>query len=434
MSRMWCYTLGVLVLWFVNPELRRLYDWRFGFAQVELLAILPFVALVPHLWSLTWGGGWRRLPPLLSYAAWIWVGAFIYALLTAVLRGNLAAGSYDFITFVFPIGLGLWVAADEAPFHQAFKRITKTLFALTTLVSAYGIIQYVAAPAWDVYWLKSLIHAGITSFGKPVAFQIRVFSTLNDPGSFGMLLAFMLLLALPELSIRKPLFLLQLPIWFIAFALTLVRTGWLMFALGLVTFLVLSPRRGGLLLTLAVTAGMILGFAAVLPAAVGNDGMLTSLATRFATFSDLDSDNSRRARSGLYDTAPEIVTTAPFGMGLGVIGASTKLSVRGETTDFDSGILGRIVEMGLAGLTIYIVPLLILLYGSMRLWIQSRLATDATLQGMAALAVGFEVAFIFLQLAHDVTGVVLLAFWLIQCLAIRTLRTSARCGHGVALA
>jgi hypothetical protein len=53
MSGMWWYTLAVLVIRVINSELRRLCDWKFGFSQVEILAVLPPVCLIPGIYSLT---------------------------------------------------------------------------------------------------------------------------------------------------------------------------------------------------------------------------------------------------------------------------------------------------------------------------------------------------------------------------------------------
>jgi putative inorganic carbon (HCO3(-)) transporter len=423
---MWVYTLGVLVLWAINPELRRVYGMYFGFSQVEILSVVPLIALLPYAWSLTFGGGWRRLPLLLSYTAWIWVGGFVYAFILAVLSGNLLSGAFSFISFVLPMGIGLWVAADRAPFLVSYRRITRLLFGLTTCISVYGMIQYVVAPVWDCLWLKYVIEGGATSFGHPAPFEIRVFSTLSDPGTFAVFLAWMLLLVLPELSLRKPLLLIQTALWLVTFALTLGRTAWIMVALGIVIYLMLSPRRAVALGSIGLIAAMVTGLAIVLPAAIGNTQALTSLSTRFSTFSDLENDQSRQDRQGLYEAGPRMIADAPFGMGLGVIGGSTKLSAKGATTDFDSGFLARAVEMGLPGFVLYVVPLLILLSASFRLWTQARASNDGLLQSVAGMAVAVEFSFAYFLLAHDVTGVGALEFWLIECIAIRALSPSAK--------
>jgi putative inorganic carbon (HCO3(-)) transporter len=425
MSRMWWYTLAVLVLWVVDSELRRIYGYCFGFSKLDILAILPILSLVPFAWSLTYGGGWRRLPRLLSWAAWVWVGAFMYALVLAYLSGNAVPGLYDFVGFVLPVALGLWVAADEAPFLLAYKRLTNLLVPLTTLVSVYGVIQYVFAPAWDVAWLNNLIQRlGSTTFGLPFPLQIRVFSTLNSPVSCGCYLALMLLLVLPQLSMRRPFLLIQVPIWFIAFALSLVRTGWLMFAVGALTFLIFTRRRSNLVATLGIVAAQIAIVAAVL-SVTGGDDVVTSLSNRFATLSDVQSDGSVQSRQGIYDFGPKIILAAPFGQGLGILGASTNLGSAGETTDFDSGVLARAFEMGLPGVTLYIISLAVLLFSAVQLWSRARLNRDEMLQSIAAMAIGINVSLAFAQVSLDVNGLMLIVMWTIESLAIRALAPEA---------
>jgi putative inorganic carbon (HCO3(-)) transporter len=433
MSRMWRYTLAVIILWVVNPELRRLYDWKFGFSALEILSVLPLLSLVPHVWSLTLGGGWRRLPRVVAFSGWVWLGGFTYALVIGIVSGNTLSGTYTFISYVFPVVIGLWIAADEAPFSTAHARVMRVLFALTTVVSVYGVVQYVVAPAWDALWLQNQIDQGSFSFGKPLPFQIRVFSTLNSSGIFGMYMAIVLLIVLPQLSLRRPLLLAQIPIWLIAFGLSLVRAGWLMFAIGAGVYLLFTPRRRILLATFAFTAVLFAGLVVALPAAVGNDSLLTSLTNRLNTLSDLDNDTSGRQRANLYGEAGELISVAPFGRGLGVLGTSTKLSNAETTTDFDSGILARAVEMGIPGVTLYILPLLLLVGATFRVWNDGRKHNDRLAQSFAAMAVGLEVAFAGQQLAGEANGVMFLLLWLVMCLAVRARPDAAvrdATGHG----
>jgi hypothetical protein len=190
---MWVYTLGTLVLWVVNPELRRVFEWRFGYGTIDVFPVLPFLAVLPHVFSLTYGGGWQRLPRPLMFASWVWLGAFCYAFSLAIVNGNAAPGAYSMCNFVLPLGLGLWIAADGASARDAMSRVTRVAFVLTSVISVYGIVQYAVAPEWDRFWLKHVIAGGASSFGRPEPLQIRVFSMLASPGPFGGFMALMLL-------------------------------------------------------------------------------------------------------------------------------------------------------------------------------------------------------------------------------------------------
>ncbi|MGD0476239.1 MAG: O-antigen ligase family protein [Candidatus Velthaea sp.] len=420
---MWRYTLGVVALWVVNPEIRRLYDWRIGSFEIGLLSILPLLALMPHVWSLTIGGGWRRLPPTAAFAAWIWLGAFVYGLFVAVLSGNGISGAYDFLNFVLPAGVGLWIAADGTPGPVAYRRVTGMLFGLATFTSVYGIVQYCAPFPWDKFWLDSLLAANppAQAFGYPAPFQMRVFSTFSDVGAFAFFLALVLLLVLPKVRLARPLLLAQVPIWFVAFALTLVRTGWLMFAVGTIAYVVCAPRRGQFVLTLALSAALIAGLVMLLPTLTGNDDVLTSLNTRVATFSDLDHDRSHSARENLYDNGVRIVATAPLGRGLGVIGTATRLSAGGEPTDFDSGVLGRLLEMGVPGFVLYVMTFIVLVSAAVRVLLEAQRSEDVERQTLAASALSLAAAIVFLHLSHDPGALTWLVFWAVECLAVGAL-------------
>lgn len=420
MTRMWWYTFGVLVLWVVNPELRRLYEWRFGAGPVDVFPLLPFMAVVPHFWSLTLGGGWQRLPRLLVVAAWVWLGAFGYALFVSIVNGNILPGAYTFLNFILPLGIGLWIAADEQPFAKTYERVTRLLFGVTTVISIYGIVQYVVAPAWDTLWLQNVIATGSTSFGRPAPFLIRVWSMLASPGPFGNFMAVMLLLALPQLSLRRPWLLAQIPVWLIAFALSLDRSGWLLFASGAVVYLIFAPRRGALLVSAAFSTALLAGLVVLLPVVTGNAAVITNLSDRFATFSDLDSDQSANDRRNLYDTGAQLVTDRPFGSGLGVVGTATKLGEAEATTSFDSGFLSRLVEMGLPGATLLLAAYGILGWAIFGVWKRAGSTQDYRLQSVASMALAVELALVGAHLSGDINGLLLLGMWLVAGLAVRT--------------
>lgn len=419
MSPMWWYTLCVLVLWIVNPELRRLHDWAFGFSQVEIISLLPIMSLVPHAWSLTMGGGWKRLPPSMAMAAWLWIGGFLYAFLLALLNGNLFAGTYAFLTFVIPIGLGLWVAADQTPMSVSYARITKVLFGLTTILSVYGIIQYLFLPPWDAFWLQNVSAQGSLSFGKPLPYQVRVFSMLNSPGPFGCFLACILLMSLPALSVRRPLLLAQVPFWLIAFGLSLDRTGWLMFALGLCVYACFSPRPVVLVTMVGASAALLAAVMAVLPGVIGNDLIVTSINDRFGSFSSLESDDSAEQRQALVGDGLGQFFSAPLGRGLGITGTSTKLGEAGATSDFDSGFLARLIEMGVPGSLLYSSTFALMFFTLLRLWHSAKKHADTAMQGVTAMAIALELSLLSLLISGDLSGLPLLLLWLLVCMAVQ---------------
>jgi putative inorganic carbon (HCO3(-)) transporter len=426
MSPMWLYTLGLLVLWVINPELRRIYDWRVGYSPISVIALLPLLGVVPHLWSLTTGGGWRRLPAPIAFAVWLYVGAFFYGFALAVANDNLLPGSYSFANFVVPIGVGLWIAADADAFSSAYLRLTRLLFALTTFISVYGIVQWALVPPWDAYWLHNVAtDQGAITFGHAEPYQIRVFSVLNSPGPFGNFMAAMLLMSLPRLSLQRPLLLAQMAVWLIAFGLSLDRSGWLMFAIGLVVYLLVAPRRVVLLTAIGASGVLLAAVMAILPLFMGNDLVSTKIGDRVATLGDVGHDDSVADRAELYSYGAIGVGVAPMGRGLGVLGTSTKLNQEQVTTDFDSGVLGRLIELGIPGALMLagsFASLALTFFGATR---RPESGSEFDGRSIAASALALLAGLLFLETSGDVAGLLVLMLWLFAALAVRSSECSA---------
>ncbi len=63
-------------------------------------------------------------------------------------------------------------------------------------MALYGIAQFVLLPEWDAQWMRNVIELGLDSIGQPEPFAVRVFSTMNSPGSFGIMLMAAIIVAL----------------------------------------------------------------------------------------------------------------------------------------------------------------------------------------------------------------------------------------------
>jgi hypothetical protein len=339
--------------------------------------------------------------------------------MVAFASGNYLASGYTFANFLLPIAIGLWIAADSASFSTAYHRITSVLFALTTVISVYGIVQYVVAPEWDCIWLRSVISQGALSFGRPEPYQIRVFSMLAAPGPFGDFMAAMLLLVLPQLSIRRLWLIVQLPVWIAAFGLSLDRSGWLIFALGFVVYVLLTPRRLSLLVGVGVSATLVVGFCSVLPSLTGNDGVLVTLNNRLSTFADIDRDQSENDRESLYDMSRGMIADAPFGQGLGIFGTATKIGEPPKNQFIDSGFISRYIEMGPPGFVLFVGAFWTLAAGLIGVWRDGSRARDPMRQEVAAMAFAVAFALFVFQLSGEIGGLLMLTIWLLAGLVLR---------------
>ncbi len=397
---MWWYALGVIAWWLVNPEIRRLVDWKVGFNSVSLISGIPLALLLPFWYDVLVRGAWRRLPLPMLLAAWCWVGAFVYSFAIALVSNRLAPGAYVFADFMLPLGVGLWVATrDEISADDALQRILRVVFAGATVLGIYGIIQYVIVPPWDAYWMTN---AAINSIGKPLPFQVRVFSMLNSAGPFGNFMFFALALATPKLSLKRPWLLAQVAVWIGAFALSSDRSGWLAYAVSLAVYFVLSPRRVAAMRAAGLMAALAIVMTLSLSALTGSTAATQSVVNRFSTLGDVGNDVSARDRQNQYAGAIADFEEVPVGQGLGLISNAGKLGNTGQAGDLlDSGIFARLLEMGAIGGALFYIGLFIPLGTSLAGWMAASRSGDKDAATSLAMAVGVLVASLSLQISGD---------------------------------
>ena len=252
-ARPWLPIALVLCAWAVMPGIRRLFDWRMGgFASVSLLSIVPLIALLPAAFALTYRAKLRFVDRRLAFCAWLWTGGFGFAFAVALANGGSPfAATYALAQFMLPMAFGLWVATLELPPEVLYERTADVLLWLATLLSLYAVLQFVSPPPWDVSWM---LQAHIGSIGQPYPYQLRAFSTLNSPGVFTDFLDVALAVNFPRLmTARSPLRIAQFVVCIAALALTMVRTGWLGFAVAFITYIALTPHRAR---NLAVLGGV----------------------------------------------------------------------------------------------------------------------------------------------------------------------------------
>jgi len=397
---MWWYALGVIAWWLINPEIRRLIDWKVGFNNVSVISAIPLILLLPFWYDVLVRGGWRRLPLPMLVAAWCWAGAFVYAFSISVVVGRLLPGAYDFADFMLPLGMGLWVASrDEISPDAALEQVSRVVFVGATVLSIYGIIQYVIVPPWDAYWMQN---AAIVSIGKPLPFQVRVFSTLNSAGPFGNFMFIALALVTPKLSFKRPWLLAQVAIWLGAFALSSDRSGWLAYAVALLVYFVLSPRRVAAMRAAVLMAVLAVGITLSLSAITGSTSATQSVVNRFSTFGDVGGDASSRDRQEQYASALAEFEQIPIGQGLGLISTAGKLGTSGAPgLLLDSGLFARLLEMGAIGGALFYIGLFIPLGCAIVEWLSAMQRRNVDSAASFAMIIGMLIAMLGLQLSGD---------------------------------
>jgi hypothetical protein len=219
------------------------------------------------------------------------------------------------------------------------------LLALVGL-SLYGIYQYLTMPSWDAYWMHN---SGMGSIGRPQPFQVRVFSTMNSPGSFSAYLMAGLLLALPARGVlRLP----AIASGTTALLLSLVRTSWLGLAVGLV-FLLLFGRS--MRARFGIVAGLIC-LPIVLMAIGKLPGSDQLVGKRIGTVSTLQSDDSFNARgAGYRDFFSRDLGENPLGSGLGVAGRYQSYLDHRHVRYIDSAVIEIGTALGVLGGGVYLI-------------------------------------------------------------------------------
>ncbi len=407
------YVPLVLATWVLAPEVRRLYDWRTTFHQLSPFSLLPLATLVPGLFLIP--SQWSRMGVPARRIAVLWSFAFGYAFLIAALTSSPLSATYALTLFVAPLLFYVLLSAGSngEEITQTYERIAAVLLWLGAISAAYGIWQYISPPAWDTYWAQQANIEG--SQGITESFNFRVWGTLNSTGPFASFLMFVILLNVPRLSLKRWRNILALVLPIMALALTSVRSVWVAVALGTVLYLLLSPRRGTALVSLGAIVGAFTLIGAGLLTTVGYTGAAettASLSSRLGSFTDLGNDRSVQVRSQVSADTLRTGIQEPLGQGLGVVGTSTKLS-GGEATSLDNGYLARFLEMGVAGMAVYLIALFLGLMTSFASYRSYLREANGTAVNILAVALIIQLLLLVLEVASDAhNGFPGMFFWL----------------------
>ncbi|MEP0915411.1 O-antigen ligase domain-containing protein [Leptolyngbya sp. DQ-M1] len=338
-------------LWFLTPFVRRLIDWEVGWLDPNPVLLAPF--LVSLLSTLTLliqlpkairGNG---LPFVLSTIAVLY-GAFI-----GLMEYQIQTVIVALLNWLTPIVFGYYLFSHWRRFPE-LKRVTERVFLWGTLVmGVYGVIQFLVAPLWDQYWLQNLINVlMIYSFGTPNPLSIRVFSTMHSPQPFAATMVAGVLLLF---AIKSPLKLVSSGFGYLALLLTLVRTAWLSWLIGLIVYLPsLKPR---LQMRLIVT--LMLMSLAVLPLTMV-EPFSTVINSRLQTFFAGQQDGSFIDRSIGYTNLLNDALSEFEGRGLGYVIRDSNIGGN------DSGILTLFLNLGWVGTIPYVAGMALLVFGALQ--------------------------------------------------------------------
>jgi hypothetical protein len=341
-DRRWGIT-AMFALWLLAPFLRRLFGLMTGPIENDPLSLAPFLATgaIATL-ELVRVHVPRRLRAILLLAA----AGFALGLPLGFLAGPRAA-VYAFVAYMAGLS-GAVLGLSERPLlgDSTLRRIL--LFGMP-IIAAYAIAQrYLPLTAWDRTWLDV---TDFESIGSGRDDTVRVFGSLNSPGTLAPLLGLSLLCCVTIVHHRLAA-VLGAALLTLALSLTFVRSAWVALIAAGLAHVIASRGR---------SARPIFGAAAVTVAAALALSPVSATArdvvNRFETIGNLGADRSATDRStSLSQLLPEALG-APLGHGLGSAGEPSKLSGQSELRFPDNGYLSLMYQVGPLGFLLVLTAL-----------------------------------------------------------------------------
>jgi hypothetical protein len=256
-----------------------------------------------------------------------------------------------------------------------------------------GLSKRLGSPAVDdggAVFGEWLIQTEITSFGKPEPLGIRVWSTMNSPGTFSMyLMAGLVLLFGGKSALRWGA---MVP-GYLSLLLTLESTAWGAWLVSFALFVLPLQRRTKLRILIAA---LLLG-GLVYPL-TRSEPFAELLSSRFSTFSNIKDDGSLNERRDIYDRGITAVATNVIGDGIG----------RTISEDIiDSAILDLLLTLGWLGAALYLAALALLLFNFTR---YAGFPNDSFMSAARAISMAITPTLLITSQMLEATGVLYWAF------------------------
>ena len=286
--------VGLLALWFLAPFIRRILALLSGTVANDPLSLAPFlatgalaaIALVQY-----------HVPTKIRVVLLLAAGGFAVGLPLGFVYGPRAA-VYAFIAYTSAVSAGVLGFTEGLSSRDSVLR--RVLMIGLPVIAAYAIAQrYLPLTRWDQNWVNV---TDFYSLGSGRDDKVRVFGTLNSPGTFAALLGLSLLCYLTVVR-HKLLAMVGATLLVVALSLTFVRASWYALIVAALAHVVASRGQSARLVlgTMAVTVAAALALSPVSAAA-------RDVVNRFETITHLGGDRSANDRSGtLSQLLPEAV-------------------------------------------------------------------------------------------------------------------------------
>ena len=333
-------------LWFLGPLIRRLIDYQSGYLTYGPWILTPLLVTLISFTTLV-----RQFPKFYKQDVLPFIlclGSVFYGFLIGLIQNPANVAVNGLLSWLCPILFGFHLFVNWRDYPSYRQNWQRTFLWGVLVMGAYGIWQYLVAPAWDSFWLMNIDNL---TYGSPEPLKIRVWSTMMIPQKFAAVMgAGLLLLFINQENLRFA----AAGFGYLAFLLSLARTGWLNLLLG---FIILVPSLKArlqirLIISIIVAAVIILPVTTIEP-------FSTVISTRFESLSlsNVDNDVSYQARSeGLNELIGPALTEF-VGQGLG----SELKSGDSGIGAYDNGLLLMLFSLGWFGTIPYLGGIILLL-------------------------------------------------------------------------
>jgi hypothetical protein len=252
----------------------------------------------------------------------------------------------EFLGWLAPILFSFHLFVNWRDYPSYRQNIQRTFLWGVLVMGVYGIWQYVVAPEWDRFWL---IATQNSSFGIPEPYGIRVSSSLNSPQDFAaIMMAGLLLLFTNQGIVRFP----AAAVGYLTFLLSLARSAWLSWSMGLLIFI--SSVNARLQMRLIVSIIVVADFVVPL---VNVEPFSTIIHDRIESLVNFKDDFSYQERVKGYNEMVSYAVSEFIGKGM-----RAKIGMVGTFVIGDNGILLTLLTFGWFGTIPYSVGLVLLLF------------------------------------------------------------------------
>ena len=323
---------ALFALWLVAPGVRRVIGLQTGFVENDPLSLAPFLATgaVAALELVRFNVPSRIRRVFLAAAL-----GFAVGLPLGLLTGPRAA-VFAFVAYLAGVAGAALGLGERLSLQNSTLRLV-LLYGLVP-IAIYGILQrLLRLPPWDQAWIDSTKFNSIGTGGD--LSEVRVFGTLNSPGTLAALLGLSLLCYLTVHRARAGTIAAGVILW-VAFALTSVRSAWVAIIVAGVAHVIVSGGRSA---RLVLGTGAVVALTTIALAPVNSTA--GEVLDRFKSITDR-ADSSGVARTDTFTQTLPAAAAAPIGHGLGSAGEPSKLSGDSYLRAPDNGYLGLMYQVG----------------------------------------------------------------------------------------